>query len=114
MDACLFCRIIAGDIPAKKVYEDDRLIVIEDIAPVAPTHLLLIPRKHFVNTLDMDQTDHPLIGHLFQVAAGIASERNLAGQGFRIVNNNNAGAGQSVFHIHFHLLGGRNFSWPPG
>jgi histidine triad (HIT) family protein len=114
MDGCLFCRIIAGEIPAKKVYEDDRLIVIEDIAPVAPTHLLLIPRKHFVNTLDMDQADNPLIGHLFQVAAGIAREKDLGEKGFRIVNNNNAGAGQSVFHIHFHLLGGRNFNWPPG
>lgn len=114
MDGCLFCRIIAGEIPAKKVYEDDRLIVIEDIAPVAPTHLLLIPRKHFVNILDMDQADNPLIGHLFQVAAGIAAERDLGEKGFRIVNNNNAGAGQSVFHIHFHLLGGRNFNWPPG
>ncbi len=114
MEGCLFCRIIDGEIPAKKVYEDDRIIVIEDIAPVAPTHLLLIPRKHFVNTLDMDQEDNPLIGHLFHVAASIARERNIADKGFRIVNNNNAGAGQSVFHIHFHLLGGRNFNWPPG
>ena len=114
MEGCLFCRIIDGEIPAKKVYEDDRIIVIEDIAPVAPTHLLLIPRKHFVNVLDMDQDDNPLIGHLFQVAARMARERDIAEKGFRIVNNNNAGAGQSVFHIHFHLLGGRNFNWPPG
>jgi len=114
MDDCLFCRIIDGEIPAKKVYEDDQIIVIEDIAPVAPTHLLLIPRKHFVNALDMDQADNSLIGHLFQVAASIARERDIAEKGFRIVNNNNAGAGQSVFHIHFHLLGGRNFNWPPG
>ena len=114
MSDCLFCRIIAGEIPAKKVYEDEQIIVIEDIAPVSPTHLLLIPRRHFVNLLDMEQADIPLIGHICRVAATIARERDIAENGFRIVINNNAGAGQSVFHIHFHLLGGRNFSWPPG
>ena len=114
MKGCLFCGIIAGDIPAKKVYEDELVTAIEDIAPVAPTHLLIIPKKHFVNVLDMEQTDIPLIGHIFRVAARIANERGIAEKGFRIVNNNNAGAGQSVFHIHFHLLGGRNFNWPPG
>jgi histidine triad (HIT) family protein len=114
MSDCLFCRIIEGEIPAKKVYEDEQIVVIEDIAPVSPTHLLLIPRRHFVNLLDMDESDIPLIGHIFQVAPRIARDRNIDENGFRIVNNNNAGAGQSVFHIHFHLLGGRNFSWPPG
>ena len=114
MENCLFCRIIKGEIPSKQVYEDEQVVVIEDIAPVAPTHLLIIPKKHFVNALDMEQTDVPLIGHIFRVAAGLANERGVAENGFRIVNNNNAGAGQSVFHIHFHLLGGRNFNWPPG
>ena len=114
MENCLFCRIIGGEIPAGKVYEDDKLIVIEDISPVAPVHLLVIPRRHIVNSLDMQQDDCTLIGHVFQVAAAIARERGFADDGFRIVNNNNAGSGQSVFHIHFHLLAGREFNWPPG
>ncbi len=114
MTDCIFCRIIKGEIPAKKVFEDDQLLVIEDIAPVAPLHLLLLPKKHIVNTLELDQADHPLIGHLFQTSAMIVREKGMAEQGFRIVNNNNAGAGQSVFHIHFHLLAGRQFNWPPG
>ena len=114
MEGCLFCGIIEGKIPAAKVHEDELVVAIEDIAPVAPTHLLIIPRKHFVNTLDMEKDDGPLIGHIFRVAADLARRRGVDGEGFRIVNNNNEGAGQSVFHIHFHLLGGRRFSWPPG
>jgi len=114
MDDCLFCRIVRDEIPAKKVYEDEHVVAIEDIAPVAPTHVLIIPKKHFVNTLDMEPADNSLIGHIHQVAAQIARARNEAEKGFRIVNNNNAGAGQSVYHIHFHLLAGRQFSWPPG
>jgi len=114
LDGCLFCRIIAGEIPARKVYEDDLVIAIEDIAPVAPTHVLVIPRKHFVNVLDLDSADNALIGHIHQVAAGIARERGEAERGFRIVVNSNAGAGQSVFHIHFHVLAGRHMAWPPG
>ncbi|MEA5115643.1 MAG: histidine triad nucleotide-binding protein [Geobacteraceae bacterium] len=114
MDNCLFCKIIAGEIPAKKVYEDDLIIAIEDIAPVAPLHLLLIPKKHTVNSLDLSPEDAPVVGHVFQVAARLAMEKGMAESGFRIVNNNNAGAGQSVFHLHFHLLAGRRFNWPPG
>lgn len=114
MDKCIFCRIIKGEIPATTVYEDDRVVVIQDIAPVAPTHLLVIPRKHFVNALDLDPADYELIGHIHGVAARIARERGVAENGFRIVANNNAGAGQSVFHIHFHLLAGRQMGWPPG
>ncbi|MBT0654351.1 histidine triad nucleotide-binding protein [Geomobilimonas luticola] len=114
MDNCLFCKISRGEIPARKVFEDEQVVVIEDIAPVAPHHLLIIPHKHVVNALDLDTGDNALIGHVFQVAARIARERGIAEQGFRIVNNNNAGAGQSVFHIHFHLLAGRNLGWPPG
>ena len=114
MGGCIFCKIIKGEIPAKKVFEDELIVAIEDIAPAAPTHVLLIPRKHFVNTLDLDPADNALIGHIFQVAARIAQDRGVAEKGFRIVNNNNAGAGQSVFHIHFHLLAGRHFNWPPG
>jgi diadenosine tetraphosphate (Ap4A) HIT family hydrolase len=114
LDGCIFCKIIKGEIPAKNVYEDELIVAIEDIAPVAPTHVLLFPRKHFVNTLDLDPEDNALIGHIFQVAALLAREKGVAEKGFRIVINNNAGAGQSVFHIHFHLLAGRHFSWPPG
>lgn len=114
MENCLFCRMISGEIPVKKVYEDEQLIVIEDIAPVAPVHLLLIPKKHTVNTLDLSPDDTVLVGQVFQVAAKLARELGVAEHGFRVVNNNNAGAGQSVFHLHFHLLGGRSFHWPPG
>lgn len=114
MEDCIFCRIIRGDIPAKKVFENEELVIIEDIAPVAPVHLLIIPRRHFVNSLDMQPEDCSIVGHVFQVAASIARDQGFAENGFRIVNNNNADAGQSVFHIHFHLLAGREFSWPPG
>ena len=111
---CLFCRILEGEISAKTVFEDERLVAIEDIAPVAPLHLLIIPRKHIVNALDLEPADDELIGHVFRVAARIARERGVAESGFRIVSNNNAGAGQSVFHIHFHLIAGRRMEWPPG
>jgi len=114
MEKCLFCKFISGEIPVKKVFEDEQLIVIEDIAPVAPVHLLIIPKKHTVNTLDLTPDDTVLVGHVFQVAAKLARELGVAEHGFRIVNNNNSGAGQSVFHLHFHLLGGRSFHWPPG
>lgn len=111
---CLFCKIIAGEIPAKIVYQDDRLVAIEDINPAAPLHLLLIPRKHIASVLGLAEVDDQLVGHLFRVAAEIARERGVAEDGFRIVANTNGGAGQSVFHIHFHLLAGRHLQWPPG
>ncbi len=114
MDNCLFCGIIKGKISAEKVYEDDHLVVIRDIAPVAPLHLLLIPKKHIVNSLDLQPEDGPLVGRIFLVAAALARDNGYDGSGFRIVNNNNAGAGQSVFHLHFHLLAGRQMHWPPG
>jgi diadenosine tetraphosphate (Ap4A) HIT family hydrolase len=114
MEDCIFCKIIQGKVNAAKVYEDEQIIAIRDIAPVAPLHLLLISRKHLVNSLDLEPEDSALIGHIYQVAARLARENGVADSGFRIVNNNNAGAGQSVFHLHFHLLGGRNFHWPPG
>ena len=112
--ACLFCRIAAGEIPAKIVFQDEQLLVIEDINPAAPLHLLLIPRKHIAGTLELLPEDDILIGHIHRVAAGLASERGVAESGFRIVTNTNAAAGQSVFHIHFHLLAGRDLTWPPG
>ncbi len=114
MEDCIFCRIIKGEIPAKRVFEDEQLVVVEDISPAAPLHLLLIPKRHFVNALDMLPEDQELVGHVYMVAASIARDKGVAESGFRIVNNNNAGAGQSVFHIHFHLLAGRDFTWPPG
>lgn len=114
MENCLFCKMASGAIPVKKVYEDDLLFAIEDINPVAPVHLLIIPKRHLENTLELAPTDDLLIGAVHRVAANLARERGTAEGGFRLVNNNNAGAGQSVFHIHFHLLGGRTFAWPPG
>jgi histidine triad (HIT) family protein len=112
--SCLFCRIAAGEIPAKIVFQDEQLLVIEDINPAAPLHLLLIPRKHIAGTLELQPEDDILIGHIHRVAATIASGRGVAESGFRIVTNTNAAAGQSVFHIHFHLLAGRDLTWPPG
>jgi histidine triad (HIT) family protein len=111
---CIFCKITSGEIPSKMIYQDERLVVVEDINPAAPLHLLLIPRKHIVNTLDLQPEDDALIGHIHRVAARIARERGVAESGFRIVTNNNADAGQSVFHIHFHMLAGRGLTWPPG
>ena|SRR6185369_7267522 len=114
MEDCLFCKMASGAIPVKKIYEDDALFAIEDIAPVAPMHVLIIPKRHLVNALDLAPADDQLIGAVHRVAASLARERGLAEGGFRIVNNSNAGAGQSVFHIHFHLLAGRKLTWPPG
>lgn len=114
MDSCIFCRIISGEIPSKKVFEDERLLIIEDIDPKAPLHLLVLPKRHFVNCLDMAPSDEALVGYAYRMAGEIASQRGYGEAGFRIVQNNGAGAGQSVFHIHFHLLAGREFAWPPG
>lgn len=114
MNDCLFCKMANGDIPVKKVYEDALLFAIEDINPVAPVHILIIPKQHLVNSLDLTPENDQLIGAIYRVAASLARERGVAESGFRVVNNNNAAAGQSVFHIHYHLLGGRSFAWPPG
>ncbi len=114
MSDCIFCKIIAGQIPAKKVYEDELMVAIEDIAPKAPLHLLLLPKRHFSNCLDMEQQDEATVGHLLRVAGHLARERGLDQGGFRLVQNNGADAGQTVFHLHIHLLAGREFAWPPG
>jgi diadenosine tetraphosphate (Ap4A) HIT family hydrolase len=114
MDNCIFCRIIRGEIPATKVYEDEQLVAIEDIAPQAPLHLLLIPKRHFASCQDMTDGDGAAVGHLFRTAGEIARSRGAADAGFRLVQNNGAGAGQSVFHFHVHLLAGRELHWPPG
>lgn len=112
MHDCVFCRIVAGEIPSKKVYEDDRVYAFEDISPKAPTHVLIVPRKHISRLADVSPGDEPLLGVLAARAATIAKERGLSD--FRLVANNGEGAGQSVFHLHFHLLGGRSMRWPPG
>lgn len=114
VEDCIFCRIIRGDIPSRKVFEDERMLVVEDVAPQAPLHLLLMPKRHFVNCLDMAETDEELVGAIFRKAGEIARQKGYDASGFRVVQNNGAGAGQSVFHIHFHLLAGRSFAWPPG
>lgn len=114
MSDCLFCKMATGAIAVKKVYEDDLLFVIEDIAPVAPVHLLIISKEHLVNTLDLTEEHDALMGAIHRTAARLARERGVEADGFRIVNNNNRGAGQSVFHIHFHFLAGRKMTWPPG
>lgn len=111
---CIFCDIIAGKIPAKFVYQDEALVVVEDVAPQAPHHFLIIPRKHIRTTLDLTTADNELVGHIYQVAGKVAHDLGFADDGFRVVNNCNEGAGQSVWHIHFHLLGGRDLTWPPG
>ena len=111
---CLFCRIIAREIPAEFVREDDRAVVISDINPQAPTHLLVIPREHLDSLDDASQKDEALLGHLLRVAAQVANASGLDEGGYRAVINTGAGAGQSVFHLHVHVLGGRPLNWPPG
>ena len=110
---CLFCKIGAKKIPSKIVYEDAEIFAFEDISPQAPTHILICPRKHFESLTHAAPEDQPILGKLQLVAAELARERNLL-EGYRTVLNNGAGAGQSVFHLHLHLLGGRAFRWPPG
>ena len=112
--SCLFCRIVAKEIPADFVHEDDRAAVIRDLNPQAPTHLLVIPRDHLESLDDASQKDEALLGHLLRVAARVANAAGLAEDGYRTVINNGAGAGQSVFHLHVHVLGGRPMNWPPG
>ncbi len=113
MSLCLFCQIAAGERPATIVYRGDDLIAIRDINPQAPTHILIIPIKHIVNLAEATVEDEGLIGRLMTAAREIAQQENL-GKGYRLVINNGTQAGQSVFHLHVHLLGGRAMHWPPG
>jgi len=110
---CLFCRIVLGEIPSKKVFEDNETFVFEDLKPQAPTHVLIIPKKHIVDIKEAKLQDAEIIGKLHLVAAQIARDRKIE-NGYRTVFNVGPGAGQSVFHLHLHLLGGRPLSWPPG
>jgi histidine triad (HIT) family protein len=113
-DKCLFCRIAAGEIPAKKVHEDADVVAFHDINPQAPTHVLVIPRTHIAKLDDLTAADTATIGTTIVRAAEIARSLRLADDGYRLVVNNGEGAGQTVFHIHVHILGGRALSWPPG
>ena len=110
---CIFCKIAAGEIPCKKAYEDDRIVAFYDLDPQAPTHILLIPKEHISSAMEITEENSGIIGHIYAVAAQLAKEQGLD-NGFRIVNNCGADGGQTVHHIHFHLLGGRSMAWPPG
>jgi histidine triad (HIT) family protein len=114
MSECIFCQIADGDLPANIAYQDADVIAFHDLDPQAPTHILVIPRKHFSTLLDMDEEQTLLLGKLQLAAVEIARQQGLDREGFRIVTNCLESAGQSVFHLHVHLLGGRAFTWPPG
>ncbi len=111
---CIFCKIIEKRIPSKIVHEDEFALAFEDINPQAPVHVLIVPKQHIADIHSIKTTDRELIGHLFFVAQKIAEQKGLDSGGYRMVINNGPGAGQSVFHIHLHLLSGRKFRWPPG
>ncbi len=113
MSACLFCQIAAGERPATIVYRGDGIVAFRDIHPQAPTHILIIPTKHIVSMAEVTAADEELIGRMITTAKAIAQQENL-GNGYRLVINTGAQAGQSVFHLHVHLLGGRAMRWPPG
>jgi histidine triad (HIT) family protein len=114
MTDCLFCKIIAGQIPGTVVHQDDDVVVLKDINPQAPLHVLVIPRRHIATLNDLAPDDDALVGSLFRVAAALAKTHGYADRGYRTVFNCNREAGQSVFHIHLHLLAGRGLAWPPG
>jgi len=114
MKDCIFCRIASGDLEAKLVHEDDDIVAFRDSNPQAPTHVLVVPRRHLATVNDLAETDAGLAGRLVLAARRIAAEEGIAEDGYRLVLNCNRGAGQSVFHIHLHLLGGRPMRWPPG
>ena len=114
VEDCLFCKILSGDIPAELIYESKTAVAFRDINPQAPTHVLVIPRKHISTINDIEKDDEAVIGSLYSAAREIAAQEGIAEVGYRAVMNCNKGAGQSVFHIHLHVLGGRQLGWPPG
>jgi len=113
MDDCIFCKIARGEIPADKVYEDERALIFRDIQPCAPTHLLAIPKAHIASAAEIDPTNADIVAHLFALMAKVAGEHGLE-SGYRVVTNCGKDGGQTVGHLHFHLLGGRALAWPPG
>ena len=112
MEDCLFCKIAAGDIPSDCLFEDDRVYAFKDIAPQAPVHFLVIPKEHIPSAACVDETNSALVAHIFEVIAHLAKEQGL--EGFRVVSNVGESAGQTVKHLHFHVLSGRDMTWPPG
>ena len=114
MDDCLFCKIVAGDIPADKVFENNSIYAFRDIDPKAPTHILIIPKEHISTMNDLDESHKTLVGEIMLTAKEIAGQEGIADSGYRTVFNCNQDGGQAVYHIHLHLLGGRHMNWPPG
>jgi histidine triad (HIT) family protein len=114
MSDCLFCGIIQGEVKGNIVYQDASTVAFRDVRPQAPVHILIVPRKHVATVLDLADVDRDLVGHIFQVAARLAKDEGISESGFRVVVNCGRQAGQTVYHLHFHLLGGRDLGWPPG
>ncbi|MBE6046966.1 MAG: histidine triad nucleotide-binding protein [Clostridium sp.] len=114
MEDCIFCKIVKGEIPSKKIYEDDKVYAFYDINPEAPVHFLVIPKQHIASANMLNEENVEIVSHIFLVINKIVNELGIAEKGYRIVNNTGEDAGQSVHHIHFHVLGGRNLAWPPG
>lgn len=114
MEDCLFCKIAAGKMETDFLYQDDQVVVFEDISPQAPVHLLIVPKKHISDLNQLQKSDNQLIGHIYQTAQKMAAEKSIAESGYRLVSNCGDDGGQTVDHIHFHLLGGRQLQWPPG
>lgn len=110
---CLFCKIIAGEIPSQKVYEDEKVLAFKDIEPQAPFHILIIPKEHIVSAAAIDESNSGIVAYIFEIAAKLAKEHKLEG-GYRLVTNSGSDAGQTVGHLHFHMLAGRLLGWPPG
>jgi histidine triad (HIT) family protein len=111
---CLFCKIVAGEVPSTVVAQDERVVAIRDIAPRAPTHILLLSREHIPSAADLEAADGELLGKAFAMAAGLARSEGIADRGYRVVTNVGQWGGQTIDHLHFHLMGGRSFTWPPG
>ena len=114
MGNCIFCKIINGEIPSKKIYEDDKVLAFYDISPEAPVHFLVIPKEHVASTYELTENNVSIVAHIFTVINKIVSDLGIAEKGYRVVTNCGEDGGQTVSHLHFHVLGGRNLKWPPG
>ena len=114
MSDCIFCKIASGEIPTDYIYEDDKVVAFKDINPAAPVHILIIPREHIASALELNDSNADIVAHAFKVAGKLARDMGFAENGFRVVNNCGKDGGQTVGHLHFHVLAGRNLGWPPG
>lgn len=114
MDDCIFCKIVNKEIQSTKVYEDDKVLAFKDISPEAPVHIVIVPKEHIRSTNELNENNASIVAHIFTIINKIAEEQGIKDSGYRIINNCGEHGGQTVNHIHFHLLGGRNLSWPPG